>query len=204
MGPDRTSQHCYCIASLPAGEYGLVTTAVTIQGLRSSLPHIRIGLLVGIGAGIPGEKRCANGTTTTKRDVRLGDVIVSNPDGTNGGVVQYDFRKAKQSFERKGSLNSPPLALRSALAAPQAEHEFKTSRILEFITESLKKYPNAAAYSRPNTEADTDRLFEAAYQHNSGETCESCVDAEQITRTPREHPLVHFVEDCRDTLPYGV
>lgn len=52
------------IASLPAGDYGLTTTAVTVQGLRSSLPHIRFGMLVGIGAGIPGERQRADGNVT--------------------------------------------------------------------------------------------------------------------------------------------
>jgi hypothetical protein len=104
----RIGKHNVVIASLPAGEYGLTSTATTAQGLRSSLPHIRIGLLVGIGAGVPGEKRHANGRVTVRRDIRLGDVVVSNPDGTNGGVVQYDFIKAKPSFERKGFLNGPP------------------------------------------------------------------------------------------------
>jgi hypothetical protein len=41
-------------------------------------------LLVGISGGVP----------TTKNDLRLGDVVVSRPDGRYGGVVQYDFGKS--------------------------------------------------------------------------------------------------------------
>ncbi|KJX93069.1 hypothetical protein TI39_contig4422g00004 [Zymoseptoria brevis] len=82
----RIAKHNVVIVSLPDGEYGLVSTAITVSGLRASLPHICIGLMVGIGAGLPGIG-----------DVLLGDVVVSSPDGTSGGVVQYDLYKAKVS-----------------------------------------------------------------------------------------------------------
>lgn len=121
----RIGEHLVVIASLPAGEYGTTTTAIIAQGLRSSLPHIRVGLLVGAGAGIPGETCDGDSTVIVRRDICLGDVVVSNPDGTNGGVVQYDLVKAKGSFELKGSLDSPPLALRSALSALQAKHDYQ-------------------------------------------------------------------------------
>ncbi|KAK0267412.1 hypothetical protein LTR35_016361 [Friedmanniomyces endolithicus] len=169
----RIGHHYVVIASLPAGEYGTTTTAITVQGLRSSLPHIRIGLLVGVGAGVPGEKHQADGTVTTQRDIRLGDVVVSNPDGANGGVVH------------------PPQALRNALAALQAEHELEDSKVGEFAAESRKKHPKAATpYRRPA--ADTDRLFKAVYHHPGGETCQSCSETEQISRSSRETPEIHY------------
>lgn len=39
-------------------------------------------------------------------DIRLGDVVVSQPDGTHGGVMQYDFQKnlGNGMFECKGVL----------------------------------------------------------------------------------------------------
>ncbi|KAL5045535.1 hypothetical protein BDW71DRAFT_183933 [Aspergillus fruticulosus] len=45
-----------------------------------------LGLLVGIGGGIPSKEA----------DIRLGDVVVGVPTSgeTHGGVVQYDLRKA--------------------------------------------------------------------------------------------------------------
>lgn len=187
----RMGNHNVVIASLPAGEYGLTTTAVTVQGLRSSLPQIRFGLLVGIGADVPGEKELAEGSVTVLRDIRLGDVVVSNPEGTNGGVVQYDFIKAKQSFERKGFLNSPPQALRNALSALQAEHLLDDTRIAEFVAESLKRYPKTAkTYVRPDL--DTDRLFKASYEHDGGETCHDCLASEFVSRSSREHPEIHY------------
>jgi nucleoside phosphorylase len=196
----RMGRHLVVIASLPAGEYGTTATAITAQGLRSSLPHIRVGLLVGIGAGIPGEKCEADGSITVRRDIRLGDVVVSNPDGTNGGVVQYDLVKAKGSFKRKGSLNNPPLALRSALSALQAKHDYQDSKISSIISGAIRKYPKAAPkYSR--LPEGTDRLFRSCCSHNGREDCRNCDKTEQIERTPRENSQIHYgTIACGNTL----
>ena len=53
------------------------------------------------------------GVWSKKKDVRLGDVIVSQPDGTHGGVVQWDFGKLERDgvFRRTGTLNKPPRPL---------------------------------------------------------------------------------------------
>ncbi|KAK4096489.1 hypothetical protein N658DRAFT_562412 [Parathielavia hyrcaniae] len=77
---------------------------------------IRIGLLVGIGGGIAKPHEGL--------DIRLGDVVVSQPDGATGGVVQYDLVKAVSGGERerKDFLNMPPRVLLHALAHLQAEH----------------------------------------------------------------------------------
>ncbi|KAF3768506.1 hypothetical protein M406DRAFT_336936 [Cryphonectria parasitica EP155] len=55
------------------GKYGTVFAATTAWSMISSLPHLRFGLMVGIGAGIP---RLADNI-----DIRLGDVVVSQPTG---------------------------------------------------------------------------------------------------------------------------
>jgi hypothetical protein len=41
--------------------------------------------MVGIGGGIPDSNKGV--------DIRLGDVVVCQPDGTHVGVVQYDLPK---------------------------------------------------------------------------------------------------------------
>lgn len=51
--------------------------------LLSSFHAIRIGLMVGIGGGVP----------SNYADIRLGDIVVSQPSDTFGGVVQYDLGK---------------------------------------------------------------------------------------------------------------
>ncbi|KAM4060550.1 hypothetical protein HRG_001892 [Hirsutella rhossiliensis] len=77
----RMGEHNVVIASLPAGMPGNTSAATIVSNLLSSLLQIRIGLLVGIGGGIARPDQ--------DRDIRLGDVVVSQPKGTHGGVVQY-------------------------------------------------------------------------------------------------------------------
>jgi tetratricopeptide (TPR) repeat protein/nucleoside phosphorylase len=72
----------------------------------SRFTNIKIGLLVGVGGGLPNKED----------DIRLGDVVVSKPDGQYGGVVQYDLGKwTAEGFERTGSLNAPPERLLAVL-----------------------------------------------------------------------------------------
>ncbi|EGP83993.1 uncharacterized protein MYCGRDRAFT_48791, partial [Zymoseptoria tritici IPO323] len=144
----RIAKHNIVIASLPDGEYGLVSAAVTVSGLRASLPHIRIGLMVGIGAGIP-----------WIGDVLLGDVVVSSPDGKSGGVAQYDLYKAKVSSgvatkERKGFLASPPRALRNAIESLKADHEFQDSKLEHFMQVFQRHKKTKVTYGYPGNDKD--------------------------------------------------
>jgi hypothetical protein len=105
--------HNIVIVSLPAGMYGQISAATTSTNLARSIP-VRFGLMVGIGGGIP--------RPGGNVDIRLGDVVVSQPESTHGGVAQYDVGKATAAgFELRGSLNSPPRALLNAIALLQAE-----------------------------------------------------------------------------------
>jgi hypothetical protein len=196
----RMGKHLVVITSLPAGGYGTMTTAITAQGLRSSLPHIRIGLLIGIRDGISGETRDTDSTVTVRHDIRLGDVVVSIPDGTNGGVVQYDLVKAMESFEREGSLNSPPLALLNALSALQAKHDYQESKITSIMSGALRRYPKAAPeYSCPT--GGSDRLYRACCIHTGGGDCRNCDQTGQIERTQREDSQIHYgTIACGNTL----
>ncbi|EGY15108.1 pfs domain-containing protein [Verticillium dahliae VdLs.17] len=99
--------------------YGTSSAATTASSLLASLPSIRISLLVGIGGGIARPSK--------DQDIRLGDIIVSQPDRTIGGVCQYDLFKAEASGkrERKGFLGRPPIVLLNAFSRIQANHERK-------------------------------------------------------------------------------
>lgn len=48
-------------------------------------------MMIGIGGGAPSEEH----------DIRIGDVVVSQPTGQLGGVIQHDFGKtmSKGKFE---------------------------------------------------------------------------------------------------------
>ncbi|KAM0209438.1 hypothetical protein ACHAQI_006485, partial [Fusarium lateritium] len=181
----KVGQHDVVIASLPAGVYGTTSAAITASHLLSSLPHIKIGLLVGIGGGLP----------RPGRDILLGDVVVSQPDGKSGGVVQYDLGKAKtdSTWERKGSLNMPPTALLGALAKLQAEHELEdlqTAKLLEAMTTKFPRMKTQYSFQG----ADNDRLFPSTFKHSGGDTCDLCELSEQVVRKKREStdPVIHY------------
>ncbi|SPO06915.1 uncharacterized protein DNG_09609 [Cephalotrichum gorgonifer] len=186
----RIGDHNIVIVSLPAGLYGTTSAATTASNLLSSLPSIRIGLLVGIGGGIsrPNEDR----------DIRLGDIVVSQPDGTTGGICQYDLVKAKlgENRERKGFLAMPPMLLLNSLASIQADHELDDSKVPDLLQEMLQNKPKMAKQS-PGwvyQGSDNDRLFKASYEHTSGKDCSSCSAAEEIKRDPRDttDPMIHY------------
>ncbi|KAG4273581.1 hypothetical protein FPRO04_09448 [Fusarium proliferatum] len=183
-------QHNIVIASLPAGVYGTTSAATTASDLVHSLPQIRFGLLVGIGGGIA--------RPNDDQDIRLGDVVVGQPYGVTGGVVQYDFGKAKSSggWERTGSIDKPPAVLLKALANLQAEHEIRPSKIPRILTAMLKANPGM---TRPSSNftyqgSENDRLFPSDYEHIGEKTCTKCDVSRRIYREEREttDPMIHY------------
>ncbi|EXM12425.1 hypothetical protein FOTG_19074 [Fusarium oxysporum f. sp. vasinfectum 25433] len=186
----RIGNHNVVIVSLPAGVYGATLAATTASNLIHSLPHIRIGLLVGIGGGIarPDEGQ----------DIRLGDVVVSQPGGTTGGVVQYDLGKATANggWERKGSLGKPPLVLLHALASLQAEHEIARSKMPDLLQAMWEANPSM---KRPKSDytyqgTENDRLFKSQHDHAGGSNCDKCDPSWEVTRKQREstEPEIHY------------
>lgn len=189
----RIGKHNIVIASLPNGIYGQTSATATALNLLSSLPNIKIGLLVGIGGGIS--------RPHLGHDIRLGDVAVSRPSGVRGGVVQYDLGKAKSDndWEPKGILNKPPLVLLNALGALEAEHWLAPSRIPEILEEMCKTRPlmKKPARGKPGfvyQGFDNDRLFLSNYSHIGGETCQSCSSSQKVQREDRDtiNPEIHY------------
>ncbi|KDN72344.1 hypothetical protein CSUB01_00027 [Colletotrichum sublineola] len=181
----RMGQHNVVIASLPAGVYGTTSAATTASSLIASLPSIRVGLLVGIGGGIarPDEGQ----------DIRLGDIVVSQPDGTTGGVCQYDLFKAKHGNkkERKVFLRPPPTVLLNALASIQARHKREDSKVTDFVQGMLEKYPMMRRRSKRDPGfayqgIENDRLFKASYNHVHGPACRDCSAAGEVQRDARD------------------
>jgi nucleoside phosphorylase len=163
--------HNVAIVCLPAGRIGNNPAAVVATQLRATFKAIRFGLMVGIGGGVP----------SAEADVRLGDVVVSQPHQTFGGVVQYDVGKTTPSrFERMGSLNSPPQILLSAVAKVRANELRGRSQLSTHVS----RLERIARFQR--VKAGPDVFFQAAYDHVGGQTCERCsVDRHEV-RQPRE------------------
>lgn len=128
----RIGKHNIAIACLP--EYGTNPAASVAKDMIRTFPSIRIGLMVGIGAGIP----------STEDDIRLGDVVVSKPDAKCGGVVQWDRGKTVDGrlFEHSGLLNKPPPVLLTARARLEAHHIRKGNRITQTLESVLAKEPH--------------------------------------------------------------
>ncbi|KAK4503280.1 hypothetical protein PRZ48_006708 [Zasmidium cellare] len=177
----RIGDHNIVIASLPDGVYGTTSAATTAACLVSSLPCIRVGLLVGIGAGITGETCDENGQVTLRNDVFLGDVVVSQPKDGKGGVVLHDIIKAKTfDGERQstlnGHLNQPPSALLHALGALRAEHLCEPSRMPELLAVFAAKETMKDTFVYPGKEHDPLR---AALQNS-------------VQNITRDSPKIHY------------
>ncbi|CEL11030.1 hypothetical protein ASPCAL14137 [Aspergillus calidoustus] len=179
--------HNIVIACLPSGVYGISSASTVAVQMLNTFPGIRFSLMVGVGGGVPGQFTA---------DVRLGDVVVSKPTSTFGGVVQYDIGKAlgNHRFQRTGVLNRPPSILLAAISRLEADHMLNQSRIPSELEAMLEKYPSMDAFSHPGSEHDV--LFEPAYQHvnPNDKTCRNCDAQHQVRRRARrsESPRIHY------------
>lgn len=152
----KVGKHNVVIAVLPDGEYGTSSAASVAKDMLRSFPSIRVGLMVGIGGGAP----------SPKRDIRLGDIVVSAPRDGKGGVFQYDFGKTIQcqSFQQTGFLNQPPIVLRAAVNGLKAQYESEGHQLEEAINSILEnKSRLRKKYQRPDP--SNDRLYQARVTH---------------------------------------
>lgn len=162
----RIGAHNVAVACLPSGVMGVTSAAIVANQMRSTFTSLRFGLMVGIGGGVPSEEH----------DIRLGDIVVSKPGGTSGGVVQYNFGKTVQEnqFVRTGSLNRPPDVLLSAVASLQAKHILENADVSKYLSEMLARYPKLRPTNLYQC-VENDHLFEAEYDHpRGGAICAKC------------------------------
>src|ERR1700684_4511436 len=89
----RIGQHNVVLACLPAGTTGISAAATTARDLLRSFRKVRFGLMVGVGGGAP-----SNPSDDPRQDIRLGDVIVSNPEGNYGKGRGYFFDNLKSEL----------------------------------------------------------------------------------------------------------
>ncbi|EXK24229.1 hypothetical protein FOMG_19035 [Fusarium oxysporum f. sp. melonis 26406] len=179
----RISEHKVAIGCLPDGRYGISSAAVVARDMVRSFPSLKFALMVGIGGGAP----------TPERDIRLGDVVVSVPQGELGGVIQYDFGKRLSNgrFQQTSQLNSPPEVLLGAI--PEMRRRHNDPRKPDRVLEHLKLMEDMPEYQRPAE----DRLYRAVYEHQGGINCASCA-----TNELEERPL--RVTKRAITVHYGI
>ncbi|KAL4882835.1 hypothetical protein BJY04DRAFT_226883 [Aspergillus karnatakaensis] len=184
----KIAGHNIVLGCLPSGAYGTNSVAGAVARLLSLFPNVRYGVMVGIGGGAP--------VSGTGMDIRLGDVVVSKPMGTLGGVVQYDLGKSVGDgrLQRTGMLNQPPAILLTAVSRLESEMMRSTDDyISKQMTSVLLKNPEMEVrFSRP---AQEDRLFRSTYSHpDEGASCVRCDNQEQVDRAPRSttEPQIHY------------
>lgn len=180
-------KHNVVIAGLPLGRVGNNTAATVATRMVSTFPNIRVGLMVGVGGGIP-------------LKTRLGDVVISCPNGTEPGVIQWDMGKTEAGqFIRTGSLAPPPTALLTALARFQADY-ITTRRNMHTYLKNLETIPYIPK-SFLKSSSLQDLLFHSSYDHiEGGETflsdededdCRRCDKSKVIRRSTRESGMIH-------------
>ncbi|KAL4745895.1 hypothetical protein BDW72DRAFT_210938 [Aspergillus terricola var. indicus] len=169
----RIGKHYIAIAC-PTGQHGTTSAAVAAINMVRTFPKsLRVGLMVGIGGGIP----------SATNDIRLGDIVISYPTGTCGGKLT-----------RTGSLKSPPRILLAAVdqmrTAALREGPLYPSYIQRAGQRNNRTRLN---FSRPDQQHD--RLFQTQYEHPSdAATCDGCLAEWEVTRERRgdSEPQPHY------------
>ncbi|KAK6343265.1 hypothetical protein TWF730_010861 [Orbilia blumenaviensis] len=168
------------------GSQGKAAAATAAQNLERTFQNIKYRFLIGIGGGVPG----------TQNDVRLGDVVVSKPQGNHAGIIQYDLGKdTEDGFTPKGYLQPPPPLLINIAEKMVSDHRVKSKGVEEFITAMVEKDETLGEYSRPSNRPDI--AYKADYLHKPGETtCRMCGGgaANTLLRERRafKGPKIHY------------
>ncbi|KAF7539367.1 hypothetical protein G7Z17_g12433 [Cylindrodendrum hubeiense] len=166
--------HNIVIACLPAAQYGTNNAANVLTHLVRTFPSIRLGLMVGIGGGVP-----------IMADLRLGDIVV----GTR--VMQCDLGKIVEDGQIRRTAIPRILQnqLGTLVSTLRSTHEREPSRIPSILREKLE---GLTEYSRPSL---PDHLFYASYDHASSTPgCDGCDYSRLLPRGRRvsNDPLIHY------------
>ncbi|KAL7794269.1 nucleoside phosphorylase domain-containing protein [Trichoderma ceciliae] len=165
----RIGEHRVVIGCLPSGRYGTSPATRVAKDMVRSFPQLRLLFMVGVAGGAP----------TEERDIRLGDVVVSEPNGNSGGVIQYDHGKRAAKFQQVDHMNSPPTVLLGAL--PEVKRRHNNPIKYGGIDEHLRVFSKDPRFQRPKE----DRLFRPDSRHRGGKDCAECDMNGLVIRRPR-------------------
>ncbi|KAN0080897.1 hypothetical protein V8E54_004101 [Elaphomyces granulatus] len=201
----RIGQHNIVLACLPSGTTGISAAATAARDLLRSFPKVRFGLMVGVGGGAP-----SNPSDDPREDIRLGDVVVSKPEGNYGGVLQYDLGKTIKDgkFIQMGSLNKPPTVLMTGVSKLHARHLRKGNAIRGHVDSMLESNP-AMQQDFKYRNSEDDQLFKADCDHMDGEKdCKNCSKeglVQRKSRTP-DVPIIHYglIGSANQVMRHGV
>lgn len=179
----KLGAHEVVIACVPARS---TASAATIAEDVMRCFGIRFGLMVGVGGGVWSEQT----------DIRLGDVVVSRPDGMQGGMVQWDYDKMERDgvFLTTGNLRKPPRLLLNAVQGLEARQVLADGKTVANFG-SILKYPVPSSRYLGTPSYLWDQLFESDYQHIGGPTCDNCDKSHLVKDRPRRTdrvPRIHY------------
>ncbi|RYP00350.1 hypothetical protein DL764_006550 [Monosporascus ibericus] len=148
--------------------------------MRRSFPNIKHVLVVGIAGGIP----CYG--PNLQEQIVLGDVVVSCPQGSEGGVAHYEFGAWEDEYtlNPSGHTLHPSSALLAAVNSLRSNHMrrpgTKIPQLLLELRESLTE-DELPEFEDPGDEHDY--LFPDNYPHSDGEKlCQGHCDLTQSKR----------------------
>ncbi|PKY09243.1 purine and uridine phosphorylase [Aspergillus campestris IBT 28561] len=171
-------RHNVVTACLPVGNYGTSPAALVIANMKRTFTSIKYYLLVGIGGGIPSKRN----------DIRLGDVVVSIPEGAFPGVIQYDRGKrlGNDEFEKTGSLPPPPHEILNVISYMQSDPGLPPEPLQSYLKAISDLRPE---YGHPGMEDNKflqgNGLPVVDESHTSELTNSQRINA-------RDHPKIHY------------
>ncbi|KAF3141945.1 Ankyrin Repeat [Orbilia oligospora] len=176
----RIGSHNIAIVGPAKGKQGKVAITGVAARISYMFRNIKVGLLVGIGGGIP--------RPDADKDVRLGDVVVGAPE-YGDAIVQYDLGKQyTDRVENSRSLNKPPDILLRVVDS--VNDEYRRAKLEDdFFRSHLKRFEQFPRieedYKRPKA---ADRLFNPLFEHD-GSSCSEHHTYYEVKRKPRNPRL---------------
>ncbi|KAI2996207.1 hypothetical protein CBS147346_9461 [Aspergillus niger] len=177
----------YDVVLAHMGGCGKAEASSVASHIKQSYPGIELALLIGICGGVPYR---TNVGPTQRRDVFLGDVIVSD------AIIQYDLgKKLPHRFVRKDTLESnlgrASQQIQRFISTLEAGHE----KFSEDHQKYLRTLKDSKDVRYPVTNSDI--LFKPDYKHRSSCLCmddvsrnESVVDRRRLDSD--RTPYIHF------------
>ncbi|GKZ86034.1 hypothetical protein AnigIFM56816_000884 [Aspergillus niger] len=191
-------EHKVVIAFPGAGSYGADVIAHTVAHMVRTFQNIRFGLMVGIGGGAPSAPDPKN----PLNDIRLGDVVVSEPNekhsshNNQGGVLQYDKGRCGEDgvFEIRSHLKRPPKDLLAAMNLLKSDHDRGMGKMIDYFENTSRNSSRLRSWGFQFPGRELDRLYKPSHPHTEGFDCSGCGTEHLETRLDRESddPAVHY------------
>jgi nucleoside phosphorylase len=174
--PGEIAGHKVVIACLPKRSVGTVNAAYLVSQMRQSFPSLKFGLMVGIGAGVPGQD--------LKPDIRLGDVVVATPSDKSispAGVMGYELgAETIEGFILRDWQAPTDKRLRNALESIERDTQVEdSSDFLQHLTIFATRN-HGQKFLHPGVEKD--QLYKGDQTH----------DLVLRQSRPSQDPVVHY------------